>query len=154
MKNAITVGQKFIELAKQDGGNTLTPMQLLKLVYIAHGCMLGKHSTPLIHEPVEAWRYGPVIKPLYDRIKKYRSNPVEKVTNSFGGHISTHDLNSQENQVIQDVYKKYGQKDGIQLSSLTHQPNTPWDIAWKNGYNVISNDLIEHHYKSEICNAE
>jgi len=43
----------------QSEGRSITPMQLIKLVYIAHGWTLGLYDQPLIGEQVEAWTYGP-----------------------------------------------------------------------------------------------
>ena len=36
-------------------------MQVLKLVYYCHAWMLGLYGRPLIRQPIEAWRYGPVV---------------------------------------------------------------------------------------------
>ncbi|MCD8455896.1 DUF4065 domain-containing protein [Xylella taiwanensis] len=46
-------------------------MQVLKLVYIAHGWHLGFRQEPLLNKRVEAWRHGPVIRSLYEKVKKY-----------------------------------------------------------------------------------
>ncbi len=57
-------------------GAVLTPLQVLKLVYLAHGWCLGVHTQPLIDESVEAWRAGPVIRPLYNVIKQDGSSGI------------------------------------------------------------------------------
>ena len=44
-----------------------TPMHVIKLVYLAHGWMLGFTSRALINEAVEAWTYGPVVPSTYYR---------------------------------------------------------------------------------------
>ncbi|KQH74402.1 Panacea domain-containing protein [Xylella fastidiosa] len=54
----------------------LTPLQVLKLVYLAHGWCLGVHTQPLIDELVEAWRAGPLIRSLYNVIKQDRSSGI------------------------------------------------------------------------------
>lgn len=122
--------------------NTLTPMQLLKLVYIAHGWMLGLYSRPLINEQVEAWQYGPVIRDLYNAIKHYRSAPVESI------EAPEEVFDGLETALLDQVYNLYGRFTGPQLSTLTHAADTPWDLTWRHhGKNsVISNDLIEEHY--------
>lgn len=121
----------------------LTPMQLLKLVYIAHGWMLGLYSRPLIREEIEAWEYGPVIRDLYHAVKEYRSRPVQDIKG-----VPDENFDEIEENLIDQVLDIYGDKDGIFLSSITHMPGTPWETTWsidgKNG--VISNDLIESHY--------
>ncbi len=140
MKSALTVAQKFLDLASEQG-RTLTPMQLLKLVYIAHGWMLGLYDRPLIKENVEAWPYGPVIPELYHAIKKYRDKPVQDIKTRVEESLDT-----QETAMIADVYSKYGRFSGIELSSMTHAKGTPWHKTFDHA-GVISNDLIQSHYK-------
>lgn len=128
----------------QEKGNSLTPMQVLKLVYLCHGWMLGLYNRPLIEEPVEAWQYGPVIRKLYKVVKKFRSSPVE-------GPLGKQDVvfDAQEADLMNQVVEIYGGFSGPALSRLTHEPGTPWHITWNSGghYETISNDLIEDHFK-------
>ena len=67
MHSSIRIAVEFLELAKnQTHYKEITTMQLLKLVYIAHGWMLGLYDKPLISDEVEAWQYGPVIPKFID----------------------------------------------------------------------------------------
>ena len=149
MKKAVAVANKILELAKDNNDDSITPMQLIKLVYLSHAWMLGLYGRPLIREHVQAWQYGPVIRPVYEAVKKYRDRPVVyPLHNHFGKAIES-DFNDEELDIIRQVYEMYGEWDGITLSRLTHKSGSPWDITWsQHGQNaVISNDLIEHHYK-------
>lgn len=138
------VAEYMLWSGRQDG-DPLTPMQVLKLVYIAHGWNLGLTGRPLINEDVEAWKYGPVVPSVYHEFKR------------FGGAFIT-DCPTQQPQgflpveisIMHQVWKGYGKRSGVSLSSLTHQPGTPWDITIKRlGQGaVIPNDLIEEHYRS------
>ncbi|MCC7437458.1 MAG: DUF4065 domain-containing protein [Armatimonadetes bacterium] len=67
------VGNSFLDIALKDG-TALTPMKLLKLVYIAHGWHLGIMGKPLISDEVQAWKYGPVIPKLYSRALSLRNS--------------------------------------------------------------------------------
>jgi uncharacterized phage-associated protein len=140
--DARAIANALIERAKA-AGRPLTPMQIIKLVYICHGWMLGLYSRPLIREAVAAWRYGPVIPTLYHSLKHYGS---EHVTEPIGRQVA--DLDELEADLIDQVFAKYAGLSGIALSHLTHAPNTPWSIVWHDsGQNApISNDLIEYHY--------
>jgi uncharacterized phage-associated protein len=138
------VAEYFLYLADAEK-RTLTPMQVLKLVYIAHGWQLGFYGRPLVNESVEAWQYGPVIPSLYHRYKCYGSNPIEECPAEKPNGFTP----QEEGNTIEQVWKGYGQRSGISLSSLTHEPGTPWDITVKqSGLGaVISNDLIEDYYR-------
>jgi uncharacterized phage-associated protein len=136
------VAEYFLYLCGEEH-RSLTPMQVLKLVYIAHGWHLGLHGAPLVNEPVEAWQYGPVIPSLYHAYKRYGSSPIDEGPNAKPGGF-THD----EETTIGQVWNGYGKRTGVSLSSLTHEPGTPWSITVERlGLgSVISNDLIEDYY--------
>ena len=123
----------------------LSPMKLIKLVYIAHGWMLGLYGRPLIVENVEAWRYGPVIPELYREIKKFRSKPVRAEVFS---KLDADKFDEYEEGVMDEVLDIYGKRTAIQLSQLTHSKNTPWDQTYNSDCRslVISDQLIENYY--------
>lgn len=142
-----TIANTFIRKAREEGRGDLTPMKLLKLVYIAQGWSLGINNQPLFAEEVEAWKYGPVIPALYHQIKKYRSRPIEAELPQLtqGEHIHEDDQ-----RLLDRVWETYGQHDGITLSSITHQPGTPWDQTWDDrGIHglIIPPSKIRDHYQ-------
>ena len=145
MKSSLTVANRFLELAEAEG-DTLTPMQLIKLVYIAHGWMLGLYGRPLIKDEVQAWQYGPVIPRLYKAVKSYRSQPVEGPLAARG---AGEDLDAAEKDIVDQVFGLYGGYSGPALSRITHAPGTPWTKTYEPGSFgfTISNDLIEDHYQ-------
>lgn len=120
-------------------------MQLIKLVYLCHGWMLGLYGRPLICEPVEAWAYGPVIRDLYNEVRSFRSGPVR---GPLDEPINSRPLDEFEKDIIDQVFRGYGHLSGPALSRLTHASNTPWSITYSfSGQNhPISNDLIQDHF--------
>lgn len=143
MHDSRVVANRFLELAKS-AGDSLTPMQLLKLVYIAHGWMLGLYGRPLIRDRVEAWQYGPVIPKLYNHIRGYRSHPVDRTIPAPNETLAPH-----ESSIVKQVYDIYGAMTGPALSRLTHASQTPWDLTYMpDEFGIeISNDIIEDHYR-------
>lgn len=141
--SSLAVADYLVKRQKEQG-RTLTPMQLIKLVYICHGWNLGVNKEPLISEPIEAWAYGPVIRRLYSAVKGYGSNPVTEIK----GIAQPIELSASEKKLIDWVSDFYGKFSGIRLSQMTHMPNTPWEITKRQqGLNkIISNDLIEEFY--------
>lgn len=144
--DARQISNHLVEIAGQDK-NTLTPMQVLKLVYIAHGYSLGFRGTPLINNRIEAWKYGPVIPDLYHAVKYWRDQPVQNIA-----QVSDANLTDDDKSFVNEVYSAYKNYDGIQLSALTHRPLTPWDTVYDPLVfgNPIPNNLIEHHYKTMV----
>src|ERR1700733_1999294 len=118
MHSSIEVANKLLELAR-DEKKTLTPMQLIKLVFLCHGWMLGLYGRHLISDSVEAWHYGPVLPKLYQKIKQFRSNPVTHIDCQ-----NSSQFDAEEIDVIKQVYNIYGSWNGIQLSALTHEKDS------------------------------
>jgi uncharacterized phage-associated protein len=145
MHDSRTVANRFLTLAKA-GDDTLTPMQVLKLVYIAHGWMLGLYGRSLIMDRVEAWQYGPVIPRLYNAMRHYRGDAV---TRALDAPANEGELDHREGDVVRQVYEIYGRKSGPALSRLTHAEGTPWHTTYVPGEFgvVIPTDIIEDHYQ-------
>ncbi len=156
----------FIEAAEAED-KRLTPLQVIKLVYIAHGWYLGLTGEPLINEHPEAWEYGPVIPSLYHEFKIFGRGPITKKATAFVGEGIGEDyfLNLEEREVsppnpqedratcdflarIWDEYKRFS---GSQLSTLTHQPNTPWHMTWnqrgkyQKGVDIPEHLILDHY---------
>jgi len=141
------IADYFLYIGRDD--QTMTPMKLIKLVYIAHGWNLGLNNEELINESVQAWKYGTVIPSLYNQFRNFRSNKITEIPKTEPSEINEDDKRFLDK--VYDVYKKY---DGLQLSAKTHQPNTPWTITWNKLINgsgeidfTIPNELIKSYYK-------
>lgn len=158
---ARAVANHFIKLMAEDG-DAPTPMQLLKFVYIAHGWNLAASDRPLVEDPVEAWKYGPVIADLYQGTKKFGPHPI---TGLIGGgeRAVLSDYHREDIRLAETVLAKYRNWTAFELSEMTHQPGTPWDIVWnQQGGNerrhaIIPNDLIREHFlalKKEILKGK
>ena len=139
--SARLVANYLIRAKKRKDGTPPTPMQLLKLVYIAHGWNLAINDRPLVTDCIEAWRYGPVISDLYHGLKKWGNTPVQELLPipSSGATI----LSSEEKAVVDEVLDVYGNLNGIQLSNLTHSSNTPW-------YNVYFDEGGQYKNRAQI----
>ncbi len=135
----------------------LTPLHLNKFVFFSHGWKLGLHSYPLVNEPIEAWKYGPVVPSVYHTFKKYQSevitkdnhfdledNQLENLKNAIDSIFST-----EEKNVMSDVMENYAEYTGEELIKITHKPNSPWDICYDPNafFTKIPNDVIKEYYR-------
>ena len=152
MYSAIAVANYFLDVASRDS-EALTPMKIQKLVYIAHGWHLGLHGEPLITEPVEAWRWGPVFPSLYHEFKKYGREPI--TGKGTEGGETPDDPDEDTREFLNEVWKNYQPYTGVQLANLTHEPKTPWDSTidpYKGKSSIpthleIKNETIREYYK-------
>ena len=121
--SSIAVANEFIRLGMADN-KYFTPMQLLKLSYIAHGWHLGFFDTPLTDDDIEAWKYGPVIPNLYQALKKYGNQAVTTCIPVMVDEVAK--LSDEQIKIIKFTYQRYSHFTAGQLSALTHQVGTPW----------------------------
>lgn len=147
MYSAESVANAFIDLARRNG-KSLTNMQLQKLVYISHGYSLAKLGNPLFHNNIHAFQLGPVIPNLNKTLRRYGAGEVKD-------YIPTDELpvseDSQEMEIIREVWHEYGDFSGFELSALTHRKGTPWSETWrKNPFGVISDELIAEYYRQDL----
>ena len=156
MYDTTAIANYFIEKGIQTGED-ISPMKLIKLVYIAHGWHLGNFGEPLISEAVEAWKYGPVIDSLYHTFKKYGNRSISRQQSVFQNNEIFVPLPPEQIRgFLDDVWDKYAKKSAIALSKLTHDRGTPWDEVWNKregfrGRNVhIPNEVIERHYAERV----
>lgn len=157
--NPTSIANYFIYRSKEDKVD-MDIIKLLKLVYIAHGVHLAINNEALINSPVQAWKYGPVIPELYREIKnsgkKFTNNPLPmyKFQKEELSRLVKEDTKTLK--ILNDVWTHYSKYTGMELSSITHQSNTPWDITWNhNGGSEkrgadISNALIKEHYSKIV----
>lgn len=135
----------------------LTPIQAIKLVYIAHGWNLGYFDNPLISGRIEAWKYGPVIPSLYREFKIHGNQPIPDLVEDYSGPV-TSNFSGQDEKLLSAIWENYGEMQGFQLSSLTHNEGTPWFKVWreKGGSQrqsaPIDSETIKQYYQRLIEN--
>lgn len=136
-------------LVGKAGAGILDSLQVMKLVYIAHGFVLGSRRHPLLEDDVEAWQYGPAMRRVYDCLPGGRAT----VTSEFERYEE--ELDADGRSIVDYVYDKFGRVSGLTLSKLTHREGSPWKKTWdaygKNA--IIPQDLIAEHYQNLIQEA-
>ncbi len=139
------------EAARQ--GKALTIMQLLKLVYIAHGWSLALLGKALVNERPEAWQHGPVFPAVYRAFRKFGSGKITERASTPFGPLADADLSKSQSDIIKSVVRGYGDMHAFTLSSITHKPDTPWSQTYTPGQsNEIPDELIQAHYR-ELAHA-
>jgi len=161
--SALAVANEFLDLA--GGNHDLTPMKLMKLVFLAHGWNYGFHGDSLINEVFQAWKYGPVSQSLYEAVRKYGDDPVTEpltVVEAWNFQPMVKDTpkidpcDSESRSIIRMVWESYGELSAVRLSRITHEQGTPWwDVNKKYGGNIprweeIPEDSIRNYYEAKM----
>lgn len=148
----------FFILKAQEEGIRLSPLKLMKLVYIGYGWAAAILDLKLFEEPIEAWTHGPVIPSLYHEFKGFRSSGIDRLALNY-------DLDSQESktpaipkeeelftllEIVWDVYKRFS---GWDLRDKTHEHGTPWSKVnkqKKEDSRTIPFEPIRDHFAQRI----
>lgn len=157
------VANALLRIAEQSGSNDITPMKLQKLIYYAHAWSLAIYNSPLINNEIQAWTYGPVIEDIYHEFKRFGNSPISGRATELeyiDGQLTfiTPEIDDNDQQaisLINEVWRIYGQLSPIQLSNLTHTPDSPWyEVAKQYSFDIprnvtIPNELIQAMFKAK-----
>jgi uncharacterized phage-associated protein len=152
MHDARAIANFFLDRAEKSG-LPLTIMTLLKVLYFSHAWHLGKYGKPLVAQPFEAWRHGPVNRVVYDQFKEYGERPLNKKAESFDPSTMKFDptpynFDNDTTVFLENIFDYYSKFHPFKLSHLTHEKGGPWDIIWSQAEKravpgmIIPNELI------------
>ena len=132
MTSALSVGNTILKRACNDRAD-MTPMKLQKMIYIVYKEYLKRTGRSLFPERFEVWKYGPVVRDVYDAFKKYGTNVIKKFYIDCDGYIHTVNKDSSPifYQILDNVWNKYSPYSGIRLSEMTCKKDTAWYKAAK-----------------------
>ena len=147
----------MLDCAEEDDRG-MSPMKLLKLVYIGYGWSLAVLDEKLFEEPIVAWAHGPVVKSLYHEFKHYGRATIGGRSVEFNldeMDFITPRIQGDDKHVnvvlkkVWDVYKKFSATD---LRNKTHEVGTPWREVYAPGDfdTEIPDDLIKKHFTTKI----
>jgi uncharacterized phage-associated protein len=174
--SAVAVANWFI-VRNQTDSSRLTNLKLQKLLYFAQGCHLALYDFPLFEDPIEAWKYGPVVRPVYRAISARPKS--ENITETIDGYVllggdykvfGTPEMTPRDDDtelLMQSVWDSYSKKSPWRLVAVTHAKGSPWDIvanssgnvqltaetSWFNDYYdlIIPTELIRSYFKSFLA---
>lgn len=146
MHKAMDIANFFVQLSNSIPDDSISNLKLNKMLYFAQGWMLAVNDRPLFEEDFEAWDYGPVIREVYDAYKPCGKWPIKEAADSF----DESSLDSQELELLADVYNAYGKYTGYALANMTYQKGTPWEkVHVYKANNLISKDSMRTFFKAQ-----
>lgn len=92
LMNVMDVADFFISTANEgdpEEDDGITNMKLNKLLFFAQAASLQRFGKPLFDTPLEAWKYGPVVKDVYRTFKGYQRDSITKSPNHSTGKPSS-----------------------------------------------------------------
>lgn len=145
--SAQEVANYFIELANnqvidEDGTSEgITNLKLQKILYFAQAAFVSINDDALFADKIEAWKYGPVIKVIYDEFKVNGNQPIEN-----GGSVP--EMEESTMNFLNSIWEIYGKFSAAELVEITHS-HKPWKQAFFEGKDggEITVDALKAYYK-------
>jgi len=122
MSLVLAAADEFIRLANSRG-QLLTKMQLQKLLYYAQAWSLVLRRSEVIDDDFQAWKDGPVNPAAWSHFRHVAGRYIPPTD---GDHLWL--LSPDARRFLAAVWQSYGDKDGHELSELTHREK-PWLAA-------------------------
>jgi uncharacterized phage-associated protein len=146
------VTNAILQRAFKEGRQDMSPMKIQKMLFYTHGWYLAVTGVAAIDKPFEVWRYGPVVGSVYHELSRFGSSNVTEYIKEYHPETETNKAfvvnrsKAQFYEVLDLAWEKYIGISAVQLSAMTHEPGSPWDISGKMGKTVIDNDEIKKYF--------
>lgn len=134
------------------GGEKMTLLKLLKLLYYAEGCSLALENGSLFSENIVAWEHGPVVQEVY-------AHYPDAYNLDFGeedmASVEAINANATDRDLLEQVFEVFGQYSAWALRNKTHQ-EAPWIEATNNGQRlngIISRDTMKRYFKENYLGS-
>lgn len=111
-------------------------LSLQKILYFLQGWHLCRLEAPIFENPIEAWKYGPVVRVVYDSFKEFKngkkiSTRARKIDLRTGNSERVlYNLSDSEEEFSREIFNFYCRIDAYKLSRMTHELGSPWHNIW------------------------
>lgn len=142
MTTALDVSRYLLYLKHRDHKH-MTGMKIIKLVYFCQAWWLAYNNSSLFEEDIQAWKWGPSIKSLYDHYKKYGDRGIWTDETIYNGQLT-----KKEEDLIESVWNTYKEYHPYNLMDMTHAEGTPWQSVYNGDFDtIIPKDSIRKYYR-------
>ncbi len=143
MLTCFDVAKYFLAMQDEEAGDLISNLKLQKLVYYAQGLHLAIYNKSLFKEEIKAWQHGPVIPSLYHQYKRHENGAIPRPTK-----IDLRKYNKKVQELLEEVYKVFGQFSAWKLRNITHG-EPPWKEVADNA-GIITNASMKKYFKTQL----
>ncbi|WP_330169255.1 Panacea domain-containing protein [Bartonella grahamii] len=147
----------FLEKGREEN-IPISPMKLIKLVYLAYGWMLAATDERLFPDRIEAWQHGPVIPALYHEFKDWGRRFIDcyartvdlETGEMFIPKILKNSANEYTVKLLEIVWNAYKNFSPWHLRTATHEEGSPWHKVYDEqrwGVALNDDDIREYFTK-------
>lgn len=136
------IANHLLFLSDYEIGELISNLKLQKLLYYVQGFHLALYDKPIFKESIIKWQYGPVVIEVYQEFRDYGPGAIKKPKKE-----ELVPLSKSERELINEVYKIYGQFSATKLMEMTHREK-PWQEVGMNC--VIKKDTMKSFFKTYL----
>lgn len=126
----------------------VSPMKLQKLLYFTTCLYQRQTGNRLLTESFQPWKYGPVVRSVYDEFKGFGASPITQYALDAQGNAqaAAEEQGSVFTNAVDKVWNRLKYYTAIDLSKITHLPNSAWYQAVQNQDSFISNTAMANDH--------
>ena len=128
-----------------DEGVEVSPMKLQKILYFVASEYAKEKNKPLLAEPFQPWRYGPVVRSVYDEFRPYGGKPIKTYAKDSTGkaYVVATKKNGALSRAIDRVWEATKDESAVQLSRITHLRGSGWFPAYQRRDQFMNDEEIQ-----------
>lgn len=140
------IANYIIHKANDEDHKHISPLWVINLVYLCHAWHLGIYQRPLLNQPAEAWKYGPMFQDLSCGMRD-----IHPTMAFLQKDAPPAEFTANEKQILDEVYARYRCLDTRQLTAMVSYSTSPWAEAWGSrnplhNTTYIADAAIQRHY--------
>lgn len=138
MEDVFDVCRYFIDRGVYDG-RPVCQIRLQKLLYFSQGFHLADQERKLFRDRIYAWKYGPVVKTVYEELKHFGTKSIQPRNAKYGYQIpgDQENLSIRSIKFLNTIWKNFGMFVPFELVKMTHKTDSPWyKIAEAHNWNI------------------
>lgn len=133
----------------------VSPMKLQKILYFVAAEYAKRTNRPLLAEPFQPWRYGPVLRSVYSEFKPFGGNPIRGYAKDAQGQafVMEERYDPELADALNAVWDRTRNRSAVDLSRITHKEGSAWYAAFIENNEYIDASAIEqdNSYAEELA---
>lgn len=145
--NPTIVANNILQRAFRDHID-VSPMKLQKILFFVTCIYQRTTGKQLLTESFQPWKYGPVVRSVYDEFRLFHGDPITRYAQDAKGSAFVIDESAVPGlaKAMDSVWDETKGMSAVYLSRVTHRPNSAWWKAWQNKARFVSNtDMANDH---------
>lgn len=149
----------FLEKGREEN-IPISPMKLIKLVYLAYGWKLAATGKRLFPDRIEAWQHGPIIPALYHEFKDWGRRFIDRYScmvdletgETFIPKMPKNSADGYTVKLLEIVWNAYKNFSSWHLCIISQEKGSPWHKVydvWRWG-RKLKDDDIEKYFTKKI----